>query len=173
MKKTICNITLIVLSVALLFFPIVSPYFGYGSTMTLFISVVAENLFNIFTASYLFETILVCATIFATVTAILYLIKRTNATKILSTSAYSICELLWIIRIFAPYGTTGRLAIREELKNSSYPFLYYLYLIVLLTMIVLIAIQYISFHRRPSKAERLQAQIDELQKQVDELKKGD
>ncbi len=27
--------------------------------------------------------------------------------------------------------------------------------------------------RRPTKAERLQAQIDELQQQVDELKKGD
>lgn len=165
MKKLICNIAIIVLSCILLFLPIVSPYFEYDSTITLFFYDIFNGYVNL--SGLLWSLILVILALATMTMTVISLFKNSKHIKFAVVALCVFYCIVWLMRIFLPYDIIGVYSIREALKNSSYPALYYLYLIILVAIVVLLAIQYIPI-RRPSKVQQLEQRVAELEQQVAE-----
>lgn len=100
---------------------------------------------------------------------ITFIVKPKLTVKIASSVSALICVIMWIIVL-----SNSNLTM-SNYHHGEYITLLIFYIALLITIVVLTALQYLQYlpPRKPSKTERLQAQIDELQKQVDELNSKD
>lgn len=169
-REQILNIITIAICFALWFMPL--QLFDYRFAIEDFLGQLFSGaLFTAFAYIYNDTWIIIvgCITI---VTLILSIVKSNITTKIFATISSTAYVVLWIVAIFVPFPTR----ILDELGKDGYGYWIWLllYFTMFLAIIVLTFLQWLPFiSRRPTKAARLQAQVDDLQKQIDELKKGE
>ena len=166
MKKIVYSTVQIILCISLLFLPIASISHGYNSTIALFANVANEKFSNIFRSDYIFETLLLLFAICILAFKVLFLIRPTKTTNLFSSSSIWIYVAMWILRLYIPYGNTGRLSLKQSLNYGNNKIWYALYIIILLALIVISILPLLSFRRRPSKVQQLEQRVAELEKQV-------
>lgn len=103
---------------------------------------------------------------------ILRIFKNNIGIKLFAIISPILYVILWIIGLFSTFGAHPKILNYLLMDGNNYILWLALYFAMFFAIVILAILQFIP-PRRPTKAERLQSQIDELQKQVDELKKGD
>lgn len=176
-KEKIFSIAIAVISFALFFMPTIRT--GRLDSRWMFI---AEEVIGSFLTHslhvpfYIFQLFIVIIGIATIAVAIVNAVTNKRVIQLSQTVIASVYVIFWLVILFADiplFGNAYSLAIYKRFVNNGADILWLiLYLIMLLSILILSSLPYIPAHR-PTKAERMQAQIDELQKQVDELKKGD
>lgn len=170
-KEKIYNIIIAALCFLLWFLPTekARTLNKWNATIQYFFALLfSGQLFEIWTLRELLIILLGGATI---ILLIVHIIKDTKITKLLMTIGVGAYMILWIFAILVPF--PNRSSILFELSSGANVLLLILYFAMLIAIIVLTILQYHFLSRRPTKTERLQAQIDDMQKQIDELKKGE
>ena len=131
---------------------------------------IRQSDFNI--SIYLFQLIVCICGLLTIAISIANIVKSNKIIHLLTTIISSIYVVMWFVLLFANFPnhiTTYKWFMHNGKSDIIWLILY---LAILLGILVLNILPYIP-PRRPTKAERMQAQIDELQKQVGELKKGE
>ncbi len=165
-KEKICNISIICICTALLFMPTQRIYDAYAFALRSFFEFCKFNM----PLFFLQEILTVTTGCIAIAISIARLFKQNKILKFFSSVFVLIYTATWLVVIFTEF--PNRIKIFDEFNFKAWIIVLILYFTMLLSLIVLLILPYLPPHR-PTKAERLQAQVDDLQKQVDELKKGE
>lgn len=156
-KEKVYNIIIACISFGLLLLPVYPLDTSYVFTLRVFF--IAHN----YPSGFALREILIFVCCCIALTFLIFNIIKDNSTiKLLTLIGSILYVVMWLIALFVefPYRNT----ILVDLSHGTSIIWIVLYFAILLTIIVLTALQYLPFHR-PTKAERMQAQIDELKKE--------
>ncbi|MCM1290190.1 MAG: hypothetical protein NC132_05550 [Corallococcus sp.] len=163
-KNRIFNIVIASISFLLWFMPI-----EMSDTWVFSIRVFFEAINVDWWEMFIRELLVICFGVHSMIILLVQIIKPNKITKYLSPFFSFAYATVWFVVIFTEF--PHRSPLYASFKTGSRVLWLVLYFIMLIAILVLTVIQYIPPHR-PTKAERLQAQVDELQRQVDELKQS-
>lgn len=163
MKKLICNIVSMIIAMAILFIPFNTNF----ANSSIALSIIDSHRHKL--------TFTIVPVVFYLVTVALFVINIAKKDR------FGLYKWSCLVFFIVTFGTM-------YLNPNSIGYLFkadwivtyiesewavFLVLALLCVYVVLPFIPCIRFSHRPTKAERLQQQVDDLQKQIDELKKGE
>lgn len=164
MKKTICNITSMIISTVIMLIPIRIHYFNSCILLSTVDSYFHKVTFMLAIDIFYFMSLLLF---------VLSIVKK-DRFSLYKWSCVAFFIVTFCTLYLNPKSSANLLDMKYILMYISDFWTIFLILALLIIYVLIPFVPYLKKPlRSPSKTERLQAQIDELQKQVDELQKRD